>query len=252
MTASAISADISADSGEGADRGPSQMLGFVFDWANAATLIGLLTAGAACVFTIRGGFHQGLALALGAIFIDSVDGVLARRERVRSRAMCIFGAHLDCYADFVSKGVFPSLLLLMSTEFEPVYLPVAALHICAIAVRYSYEFVPGVRPAGLSPGYSIVLFAVFWLGCAALSVFSAPLLAVLMLLMAAASMASVISIPMTLPVGPTFSAAIRRSSPAPEPRSRTVCPDSTPENARGLPQPNDDAAASVKRSLSAP
>ncbi|MBW2232752.1 MAG: CDP-alcohol phosphatidyltransferase family protein [Deltaproteobacteria bacterium] len=171
--------------GGGAIAGPAQMVGFVFDWANAATLAGLLTSCAALVFAIRGSFHPALALALIAIIIDNVDGILARRDRARSKAMHTFGAHLDCYADFVSKGIFPSLLLLMSTDLAPAYLPVAALHICAIAVRYSYEFVPDFPPAGLSPDYSIVVFATFWLGCTALGVFSAPLLALLMLIMAA-------------------------------------------------------------------
>ncbi len=171
--------------GEGADRRPSQMLGFLLDWANAVTLTGLLASCAALSFAIRGSFHLALAFALTAVLIDNVDGVLARRDRLRSEAMRAFGARLDCYADFVSKGVFPSLLLVMSTEFEPVYLPVAALHICAIAVRYSYEFVPDFPPAGVSPDYSIVVFAVFWLGCTALNVFSAPLLAILMLIMTA-------------------------------------------------------------------
>ena len=181
MTASAIS----MRRGEGADRGPPLMIGFVFDWANVATLSGLLISCAALVFAIRGGFHTALALALTAVLVDHVDGSLARRIGKRSQAMHAFGAHLDCYADFVSKGVFPSLLLAVSTNFATVYLAVAALHICAIAVRYSYAFVPDCPPAGLSPDYSIVLFAVFWLGCSALNVFSAPLLAVLMLIMAA-------------------------------------------------------------------
>ena len=181
MTASVIV----AGRGEGADRGPPQMLGFVIDWANVATLTGLLTACAACIFAIRGSFQLALAFALSAIFIDHVDGMLARRDRVRSPGMLAFGAHLDCYADFVTKGVFPSLFLLMSTEFAPAYLPVAALHICVIAVRYSYEFVPDAQLAGLSPDYTILIFAVFWLACSVLNLFSMPLLALLMLLMTA-------------------------------------------------------------------
>ena len=108
--------------------------------------------------------------------------------------MGIFGAHLDCYADFVTKGVFPPLLLLVSAEFNPAFFPVAALHICAIAVRYSYEFVPDVPPAGLSPDYSILVFAGFFLCCTALNVFSAPILAILMLIMAALNV-SPLSVP---------------------------------------------------------
>ena len=178
------------DGSKGGARGSFQMLGFAFDLANAATLIGLLVACAALVLVIDGSFDRALALALTAILIDHVDGALARRDRRRSEAMRTFGAHLDCYADFVTKGIFPSLLLLTSTEFDPAYFPVAALHICVIAVRYSYEFVPGVPPAGLSPDYNIVVLAGFFLGCTALRVFSAPVLAASMLIMAALNVSS--------------------------------------------------------------
>ena len=171
---------------DGEEMAPDHMLRFVFDLANAATLIGLLAGSAAVILVIYGSFHWALVLALTAISIDHIDGALARREPGRSLRMRTFGAHLDCYADFVTKGVFPPLLLLMSAEFNPAYFPVAALHICAIAVRYSYEFVPDVPAAGLSPDYSILVFAGFFLGCTALSIpLSAPLLAVLMSIMAA-------------------------------------------------------------------
>ena len=51
-----------------------------------------------------------------------------------------------------------------------------------------------------------------------------------------ASMASVISTPMTRPVGPTFLAASRQSKPAPEPRSSTTSPGFKAANACGFPQ----------------
>lgn len=171
---------------DGEEMAPVQMLRFVFDRANAATLTGLLVASAAVVLVIHGSFHWALVLALTAISIDHIDGALARSEPDRSLSMRTFGAHLDCYADFVTKGIFPPLLLLMSAEFNPAYYPVAALHICAIAVRYSYEFLPDVPAAGLSPDYSILVFAGLFLGCTALGIsLSAPLLAVLMSVMAA-------------------------------------------------------------------
>ena len=180
---------------DGEERAPVQMLGFVFDLANAATLMGLLVASAAVVLVIHGSFHLALVLALTAISIDHIDGALARREPDRSLCMRTFGAHLDCYADFVTKGVFPPLLLLMSAEFSPAYFPVAALYICAIAVRYSYEFLPDVPAAGLSPDYGILVFAGFFLGCTALNIpLSAPILAVLMSIMAALSV-SPLSVP---------------------------------------------------------
>jgi hypothetical protein len=56
---------------------------------------------------------------------------------------------------------------------------------------------------------------------------------------------SVMSTPITRPSGPTVRAAIKRSKPAPEPRSRTVWPASTSLNANGLPQPKELVAASA-------
>ncbi len=64
---------------------------------------------------------------------------------------------------------------------------------------------------------------------------------------AASSMASVMSTPMTRPVGPTLRAARMRSSPAPEPRSSTVSPGATSLKARGLPHPKLLASRSSAR-----
>ena len=62
---------------------------------------------------------------------------------------------------------------------------------------------------------------------------------------ALAIISSVMSTPMTRPVGPTFFAASRRSMPAPEPRSRTTSPGLSPAKASGLPQPKELTTASA-------
>lgn len=181
----------SIGSAGGVERGQTPtMLGLVPDLANVVTLVGLLVGCAALLATIRGALPWALALALGAIAIDNIDGRLARRDRYRSASARTFGAHLDCYSDFVSKGIFPPLLLLVSTDFGPAYMVVAAAYICAVAIRYSYEFVPDSPSLGLSPDYVIVLLALYWLGGAAIGAFSAPLLAGLMLVMAALGVSS--------------------------------------------------------------
>ncbi len=64
---------------------------------------------------------------------------------------------------------------------------------------------------------------------------------------ARSTISGVMSIPITLPVAPTFSAAMKQSIPAPEPMSSTTCPGRTASNARGLPQPKECSAASPGR-----
>jgi CDP-diacylglycerol--serine O-phosphatidyltransferase len=137
---------------------------FVFDLPNAVTLIGLAVGLAAVVSTIRGRPGPGLFLAMIAVLIDHLDGYLARRQPLRSDSLRNFGAHLDCYADLVSKGIFPALLLLTACDFQLSYWPIAVFGLIAVAIRYSYEFIPNATPRGLSPDYGLPIFALCHLG----------------------------------------------------------------------------------------
>ena len=163
------------------------MLANLPDLPNLVTLAGLCVGFVAVALTVRRQFTGAMSLALVAIIIDQADGALARRDANRSEAKRAFGAHLDCYADFVSKGVFPAMFLLIMVDFAGIYWTVALLHLIAIAVRYSHEFVPNARPYGLSPDYSIVVFAIGYLVAPTLGGGYLPALAAAMLLLAALS-----------------------------------------------------------------
>ena len=64
---------------------------------------------------------------------------------------------------------------------------------------------------------------------------------------------SVMSTPITRPLGPTFLAARSRSIPAPDPKSSTTSPGLRPLNATGLPQPKESTTAdSGKEATSSP
>ena len=136
----------------------------MLDLPNAVTLSGLAAGLWALGLAVQAQFGAALALALIAIVIDQLDGYLAVRRPQRSPAIQAFGAHLDCYADFVSKGIFPALMLLGLGGFGALFWAVALLQVGAIAVRYSYEFVPHAPRRGLSPDFSIVVFALLYLG----------------------------------------------------------------------------------------
>lgn len=131
------------------------MLAHVADLANLVTLGGLALAFFACWAVLSGRPSLALALAAMSVVIDNIDGWIARRAVGRNPNLEHFGAHLDCYSDFICKGIFPALYLLTATDFQLLSIPAALIYLMAIAVRYSYEFVPDRAHIGLSPDYMI-------------------------------------------------------------------------------------------------
>ena len=139
------------------------MLAHLVDAANLITLGGLAISFFACWAVLSGRPSLAVALAAVAVVIDNLDGWMARRAVGRDPAFEHFGAHLDCYADFVCKGIFPALYLLTATGLQAVSVPVALIYLMAIAVRYSYEFVPDREPIGLSPDFMIAFLCLLQL-----------------------------------------------------------------------------------------
>lgn len=171
---------------------PPRLVDFLLDVPNLVTLVGLATGLGALGMVIQDRLDSALCLALGAILIDQLDGRLALNRPERSPALRAFGAHLDCYADFVSKGVFPALMLLTLSAFSAISWLIAGAHLTVIALRYSYEFVPGAPRRGLSPDYSILAFSLLWAVAAPLAGARYPgILAGVMILMGGLNLAPI-------------------------------------------------------------
>ena len=102
-----------------------------------------------------------------------------------------FGGHLDCFADYITKGVFPTLFLLAVGGYSGPLIAVAILYLSAIAIRYSYEFIPDAQVYGLSPDYLIVLFALLYLARDVFGAALAPVIAVAMLVEAGLAVAPI-------------------------------------------------------------
>lgn len=171
---------------------PPRLVDFLLDAPNLVTLSGLATGLGALGMVVQDRLDTALCLALGAILIDQLDGRLALNRPERGPAIRAFGAHLDCYADFVSKGVFPALMLLTLSAFAPIYWLIAGAHLTVIALRYSYEFVPGAPRRGLSPDYSILAFALLWTGAAPVAGTHYPgILAAVMIVMGGLNLAPI-------------------------------------------------------------
>ncbi len=74
---------------------------------NLLTLIALCSGVTAIRFAVEGRFELAVAGIMVAIFLDAVDGRLARYLEGTSR----FGAELDSLADFVNFGVAPAIMV---------------------------------------------------------------------------------------------------------------------------------------------
>jgi phosphatidylcholine synthase len=78
------------------------------------TALGLVAAAGMAVFIVRGGegsFRSALALMILATLIDSTDGWLARRARVKEFAPGFDGRRLDDLIDFQTYTSLPLLLI---------------------------------------------------------------------------------------------------------------------------------------------
>ena len=85
------------------------------------TATGLLVAAGIAVLVVRGGddaFRSALVLMMVATFIDSTDGWLARRARVKEVVPSFDGRRLDDLVDFHTYTTLP-LLLIWRAEILP-------------------------------------------------------------------------------------------------------------------------------------
>ncbi|MCA0432827.1 MAG: phosphatidylcholine/phosphatidylserine synthase [Proteobacteria bacterium] len=78
---------------------------------NLITLLALCSGVTAIRFAFEGRFEIAVSAVILAIFLDAIDGRLARYLKGTSR----FGAELDSLADFVNFGVAPAILLYIWT-----------------------------------------------------------------------------------------------------------------------------------------
>ncbi|MGY6548200.1 MAG: CDP-diacylglycerol--serine O-phosphatidyltransferase [Roseinatronobacter sp.] len=74
---------------------------------NLVTILGMCAGLSAIRFTFDGRFELAAALIIFAAVMDGFDGLLARKLNATSN----FGAELDSFADFVSFGVAPGILV---------------------------------------------------------------------------------------------------------------------------------------------
>lgn len=131
------------------------MLGFLKDKANLLTMAGLVSSVVGIYFAIKGSFEAAMIAMLWAIFLDWIDGPVARLTKGRDKSLGEFGAALDSLVDIISFGVFPAIVLLSYGEFSPWFLPGAVALVAAGVIRLSYFNVFGLEGGSTYVGLSL-------------------------------------------------------------------------------------------------
>ena len=107
-----------------------------------ALLVHLFTASGAAVglLALEAAFERRFAAMFAwlglALFIDGIDGTLARLARVKERASAIDGDVLDLVVDFLTYVVVPAVALLRADLFPPALAEPLALAVVVASALY--------------------------------------------------------------------------------------------------------------------
>ena len=88
------------------------MIGF-YDYTVILTYLGALFGLLGISMSIRGMFCNAIACMAGALLCDTLDGIVARGKKNRTRGEMLFGIQIDSLCDLLSFGVCPAVMFYM-------------------------------------------------------------------------------------------------------------------------------------------
>lgn len=149
-----------------ADR-PRFMFTALWDLPNFITLTGFALSMLAIVLAVREQFELAMIAVLWAVAADWIDGWVAGRLRDRPAKLGEMGAQLDSFADLVSSGIFPAVLIASLGQYSPVAVGLAVAIGAAGLLRLSFFNVYGAtsdgRVMGLPIAHNILVLAILML-----------------------------------------------------------------------------------------
>lgn len=88
------------------------MIGF-YDYTVILTYLGALLGLLGISMSLGGCFRSAILCMAGALICDTLDGMVARRKKDRTRQEMLFGIQIDSLCDLVSFGLCPSVMFYM-------------------------------------------------------------------------------------------------------------------------------------------
>jgi phosphatidylserine synthase len=140
------------------------MYHYIPDLPNLVTLTGMLISFYGSLI-VPSDMCLSIQCAIVSILLDNLDGYLARKQAHRTDKFKYFGQHLDCFADYVTKGFLPSTILyhLFLRNDNWFFLVLSFSNMICITLRYCYEFSDGERPRGITPDVAILMYGIIFL-----------------------------------------------------------------------------------------
>ncbi len=88
------------------------MIGF-YDYTVILTYLGALAGLLGITASVNGRFKAAVVCMSVALLCDTLDGMVARRKKNRTRDEMLFGIQIDSLCDLISFGVCPSVMFYM-------------------------------------------------------------------------------------------------------------------------------------------
>ncbi|WP_156534480.1 CDP-alcohol phosphatidyltransferase family protein [Agrobacterium vitis] len=143
---------------------PKSVIYHIIDIPNITTLINVLVGLISITSASSGNVSSALALINAAVFIDHLDGYLARLSKNRSQSRKKFGGELDTLADLLNFGAVPALICFVMLHGSFLSLVGGGAILLASVLRLAFFNIYGMDGGsfyGLTTTYAAFLFTIF-------------------------------------------------------------------------------------------
>lgn len=113
------------------------MIGF-YDYTVILTYLGALLGLLGISMSIHGKFLLAILCMAGALVCDTLDGIVARKKKNRTKDEMLFGIQIDSLCDLVSFGACPAVMFYMLGMNSPLDMLLLGVYCLCCVIRLGY------------------------------------------------------------------------------------------------------------------
>lgn len=113
------------------------MIGF-YDYTVILTYLGALAGLWGICMSIEGRFLGAVMCMVVSLVCDTLDGIVARRKKNRTRQQMLFGIQIDSLCDLISFGLCPSVMFYRLGMKSPLDLALLGAYCLCCVIRLGY------------------------------------------------------------------------------------------------------------------